>query len=105
MHPPLDRPHPDCGDEIEQLKTCHASGLTKFFGGCNDLKTRLDKCLKQEKARHLEILQQGVPEENQQEQDMVKKAFGKKETFAEFLAKDRDYQKALKEKKQGKQNS
>ncbi len=50
MHPPLDRPHPDCGEAINALKTCHADNpFAKFFGECNDAKYALDACFRAEK--------------------------------------------------------
>ena len=52
MHPPLDRPHPDCQAEIERLLECHRSfPIRKFVGACNEFKTNLDHCFKVEKRR------------------------------------------------------
>ena len=52
MHPPLDRPHPDCQAEIDSLLACHKNfPFTKFMGACNELKTNLDACFKMEKRR------------------------------------------------------
>ncbi|OZJ02487.1 hypothetical protein BZG36_04367 [Bifiguratus adelaidae] len=50
MHPPLaEHKHPACYDLIKALEDCHNSGLfNKFFGGCNQLKLDLNKCLGQE---------------------------------------------------------
>ncbi len=50
MHPPLDRPHPECGECIIALKKCHADNqYAKFWGACNDAKAELDWCFRQEK--------------------------------------------------------
>lgn len=50
MHPPLDRPHPDCQEAIQNLKDCHEEHkFAKFFGKCNQFKADLDKCFRQEK--------------------------------------------------------
>ena len=50
MHPPLFRPHPLCGDCVQELVKCHENHpMTKFFGACNDAKTNLDNCFRAEK--------------------------------------------------------
>ena len=57
MHPPLDRPHPECMDIVQALKDCHAQKYSKlFFWRCNDLKVQLDTCFKTEKENTLKIL-------------------------------------------------
>lgn len=99
MHPPLDRPHPDCEHVVLALKTCHLDWWKKFTGGCNDIKRALDHCFKLEKERILRDLTQDLPQERKQDEDMIKRAFGKRETFQEFLARDKDYQKATQEKR------
>jgi COX assembly protein 2 len=100
MHPPLDRPHPDCVDVIQTLKVCHLDYFKKFTGGCNDFKVAMDKCLKKEKKRILDELNVDLSENKTKEAELIKEAFGKKETFREYLKKDPDYQRELK-KKQG----
>lgn len=100
MHPPLDRPHPDCEDVIAALKACHLDTWKKYTGGCNAIKRALDNCFKLEKERLLADLTKDLPAERKHAEDVVKTAFGKEETFAEFLARDKDYQKALRDKKQ-----
>ena len=94
MHPPLDRPHPDCQDVIDALKACHEDSWKKFTGGCNKAKFDLDKCFKAEKQRMLDEENQGWQERQQEQQLYMKDIFGRKETFAEYLQKDKDYQKA-----------
>ena len=100
MHPPLDRPHPDCEDVIAALKVCHLDTWKKYTGGCNVIKRALDNCFKVEKERILRNLVKDLPAERQQAEDVVKEAFGKRETFQEFLARDADYQNALRKKKE-----
>jgi hypothetical protein len=51
MHPPLDRPHPDCQSEINDLHHCHATTSKMKFWGCNEIKYTLDRCLREEKVR------------------------------------------------------
>jgi COX assembly mitochondrial protein 2 len=98
MHPPLDRPHPDCQNDIEELRECHLDPWKKFLGGCNEIKTRLDHCLRAEKKRLLDEMNLGLVDRKAKEQDMIKEAFGRKETFAEYLEKDRDFQNELRKK-------
>jgi COX assembly protein 2 len=99
MHPPLDRPHPDCEDVIAALKACHQDTWKKYTGGCNSIKFAMDQCFKQEKARLLKDLTKDLPSERRYAEEIVKDAFGRKETFQDFLARDEDYQKAMKDKK------
>jgi COX assembly mitochondrial protein 2 len=95
MHPPLDRPHPDCNEVIEELRTCHDNWKLKYTGGCNEIKVRLDKCLKEEKKRLLAEMDKDLPERRARQEDIIKTAFGKKETFSEYLQKDKDYQREM----------
>jgi len=51
MHPPLipDK-HPICKEYIEALVQCHKEhNISKWWGGCNDAKFALSKCLAEEK--------------------------------------------------------
>jgi COX assembly protein 2 len=98
MHPPLDRPHPDCEEIIQTLKACHLDYFKKFTGGCNDFKVTMDKCLKKEKKRILDELNVGLSERKTEEAELIKEAFGKTQTFHEFLKTDKDYQRELKKK-------
>ncbi|XP_062084192.1 uncharacterized protein LOC133790546 [Humulus lupulus] len=52
MHPPLTlHKHPMCAEIIEQFQQCHLDHpYGKFFGECTDLKIKLDRCFRQEKA-------------------------------------------------------
>ncbi len=50
MHPPLFKPHPLCKQEVEDLVNCHRDNpYLKFFGVCNDAKTSMDLCFREEK--------------------------------------------------------
>ena len=52
MHPPLDRPHPDCQALIVALNDCHDNNVyAKFWGACNDPKASMDRCFREEKER------------------------------------------------------
>ena len=105
MHPPLDRPHPDCGEVIAELKHCHAtSGLYKYAGACNDIKTRMDQCLRREKKRLMDELNADLPQRLGQEEEIIKMAFGKDMTYSEYLAKDRE-RRAAKQQSGGANSS
>jgi len=101
MHPPLDRPHdPGCVSIIRQLRACHDDWTKKFFGECNSLKTELDRCLKLEKRRLLEETDREWETNVAKQQELVMKAFGKKQTFAEYLQQDPDYLEAKRDKEE-----
>jgi COX assembly mitochondrial protein 2 len=91
MHPPLDRPHPDCQNEVNVLKACHNDGWKKFYGACNVYKVALDQCFKYEKERLLHEMNRNLVQERQQQEVLIQQAFGKNETFTEYLRKDGDY--------------
>ncbi|KAL2903157.1 COX assembly mitochondrial protein 2-like protein [Bienertia sinuspersici] len=52
MHPPLTlHRHPMCAEIIEEFQKCHTEHpVGKFFGNCTELKIKLDRCFRQEKA-------------------------------------------------------
>ncbi|XP_015580660.1 COX assembly mitochondrial protein 2 homolog [Ricinus communis] len=52
MHPPLTlHRHPMCAEIIELFQKCHLDHpIGKFFGECTDLKIKLDRCFREEKA-------------------------------------------------------
>nr|XP_034891314.1 COX assembly mitochondrial protein 2 homolog isoform X1 [Populus alba] len=52
MHPPLTlHRHPMCVEIIEQFQKCHLDHpIAKFFGECTELKVKLDRCFREEKA-------------------------------------------------------
>mmetsp|Transcript_16290 Transcript_16290/g.30236 ORF Transcript_16290/g.30236 Transcript_16290/m.30236 type:complete len:109 (+) Transcript_16290:13-339(+) len=100
MHPPLDRPHPDCQEEIENLRTCHATESKLKFWACNEVKAKLDQCFKAEKQRMLAEMNRYLDQRRNEEQAHAALAFGKKETFSEFLAKDATYQKEVEQERQ-----
>ena len=84
---------------IAELRTCHNDWSKKFTGGCNEIKVRLDNCLKEEKKRLLKEMNKELPARRARQEDIIKTAFGKKETFAEFLEKDEEYQRELQKKR------
>jgi COX assembly mitochondrial protein 2 len=104
MHPPLDRSHPDCEHVIAELKACHAAGFSKWLGRCNDIKLALDKCFRDEKDRLLAELNREMPERRMRQEEIVKRAFGREQTFSEYLQQDRGYlEEVAKKKKQQQQ--
>lgn len=91
MHPPLDRPHPDCESVILSLKECHSNTWKKFTGSCNNAKLELDNCFKAEKKRLLDEMNKDLSERKKIHEEMVKMAFGKSMTFTEYLKQDKEY--------------
>ena len=104
MHPSLDRPHPDCQDVIQQLKDCHTKLWQKYTGGCNDLKFAVDHCLKKEKKRLLNSLNEEVHERRSKQEEIIKEAFGKTMTFSEYLELDKEYLAEVAKKKKTRQD-
>jgi COX assembly mitochondrial protein 2 len=100
MHPPLDRPHPDCQVEIEALRHCHATESKLKFWACNEIKWTLDQCFKLEKQRMLQQMNANLDQTKNVEQAQAALAFDRKETFQEFLSKDVEYQKDLQRERQ-----
>ncbi|KAL3800034.1 hypothetical protein ACHAW5_003682 [Stephanodiscus triporus] len=99
MHPPLDRPHPDCQSEINDLHLCHATTSKLKFWGCNEVKYALDRCLREEKLRLLEVLNRDAGEKRAAEEDVYRMALGKDISFEDYLNTDKDFNKAMAEKK------
>ncbi|CAA7054617.1 unnamed protein product [Microthlaspi erraticum] len=58
MHPPLTpHRHPMCLEIIEEFQKCHLDHpIGKFFGDCTELKVKLDRCFRKEKAVKRKIL-------------------------------------------------
>lgn len=104
MHPPLDRPHPECQEEILNLRDCHATTSKFKFWACNEIKAKLDKCFRDEKSKMLIEMNKDLDEKRREEYTQAALAFNKKETFREYLANDPTYQKEL-ENERKKQNS
>mmetsp|Transcript_813 Transcript_813/g.982 ORF Transcript_813/g.982 Transcript_813/m.982 type:complete len:117 (-) Transcript_813:165-515(-) len=98
MHPPLDRPHPDCHDAIDQLRDCQGSRSFFNITACNGYKAAMDNCFKMEKAKLLKIINIGMHEKRKQEEDAWRDATGHNESFEEYLNRDQEYKNALKEK-------
>ena len=102
MHPPLDRPHPDCQEEIQNLRHCHATNSKLKFWACNEVKWKLDKCFKAEKERMLKEMNKDVDQRRLEDDEQSAKATGKNITFEQFLATDSVYRKELEEIKKKK---
>jgi COX assembly mitochondrial protein 2 len=104
MHPPLDRPHPDCMEIIQALKSCHVNNtISKYFGVCNDTKFALDKCFKAEKYRLLsEMNAKELPQFHKEQAEFIKKAFGQSMTFQEYLQQDKEYLAVKRQQEQQK---
>ena len=104
MHPPLDRPHPRCQDAINNLRDCHANASKLQFWACNEVKTELDRCFRKEKEEMLKQLNANLDEKKKEEGEQAALAFGRTETFQEYLAKDKTYQREV-EKERKRQQS
>ena len=104
MHPPLDRPHPRCQEEINDLRECHATRNNFKFWACNEVKAKLDKCFKEEKDEMLQKMNANLEEKKEEEEAQAALAFGRKVTFQEFLAKDKLYEREL-QRERNKQKS
>lgn len=99
MHPPLDRPHPDCQVEINDLHRCHANTPKLKFWGCNDVKFALDRCLKKEKEKLLAELNKDVEAKRAEEEDVFQMAVGRNISFEDYLKSDKDFNKAMEERR------
>ena len=88
MHPPLDRPHPDCQDEIEALRHCHETRSTFKIWACNEIKHKLDLCFKAEKAKLLKVINKDMHERRKQEDEAYADAAGHQLSFEEYLKQD-----------------
>ncbi|KAL7534359.1 hypothetical protein ACHAXR_005817 [Thalassiosira sp. AJA248-18] len=104
MHPPLDRPHPDCQNEINNLHYCHATTSKLRFWGCNDIKFALDKCLKDEKVKLLAEMNTNVEEKRAAEEKAYQMATGKQLSFEEYLKQDKDWNNAMEERRRRESN-
>jgi COX assembly mitochondrial protein 2 len=94
MHPPLDRPHPDCEGIVQSLKACHSDSWKKFTGGCNEIKVEMDHCFKLEKKRLLDEMNKDLAERKNRHEEVIKQAFGKSMTFSEYLKQDKEFRDA-----------
>ncbi len=63
------------------------------------MKFALDKCLKEEKLRLLEILNKDMVTKRAAEEDVFQRAMGKCTSFEEYLNADKDYVKAMEERR------
>eukprot|EP00980_Cylindrotheca_fusiformis_P015294 scaffold4258_cov155-Cylindrotheca_fusiformis.AAC.3 len=95
MHPPLDRPHPDCQEVVDDLRNCHATNSKLKFWACNDAKSRLDQCFKEEKQRILLEMNKGFEERRLEEDALAAVSTGKNMSFEEYLKTDKEYQQDM----------
>lgn len=103
MHPPLDRPHPDCQSQINNLQNCHATTSKFKFWGCNEVKFALDQCLKEEKINLLKEMNKDYEAKRSAEEDVFQMALGNDVSFEDYLKKDKDFNKAMEDKRKGGQ--
>jgi COX assembly protein 2 len=95
MHPPLDRPHPECQDVIVELRDCHDNNSKVKFWACNDFKSRLDQCFREEKDRMLVKMNVGFEKRRLEDDELSSIATGKNMSFQAFLESDKVYKKEL----------
>ena len=91
MHPPLDRPHPMCQEEIEALRTCHETSSKFKFWACNEIKFSMDRCLKKEKLVLVEQLNVDMDDKRKREDEALQEAMGHNQSFEDFLKTDKTY--------------
>jgi COX assembly protein 2 len=95
MHPPLNRPHPDCQEAIDEITDCHATNSKLKFWACNDIKSRLDQCFREEKDRMLVLMNKDFEERRLEEDEQAAISTGKNMSFQAFLKSDKEYQKDI----------
>lgn len=105
MHPPLDRPHPDCQEEVLGLKDCHSANSKLKFWACNEIKFRLDQCFKAEKDAMLLRMNRGFETGRLEEDEQSAESTGRNMSFQDFLATDKTFKKELNDVKEGKKNA
>ena len=99
MHPPLDRPHPDCQSEIKALRHCHATRPLWKIWACNDIKLALDMCFRREKENMLAEINKDTPAARKIEEEMLAESKGKTMSFDEYLKTDPTYLSEVKNSK------
>lgn len=92
MHPPLDRPHPDCQHAIEALRECHETKPFWKIWACNEIKFALDRCFKEEKQRRWAKDQAEARSQHEAMDTALNNI-----SFKEYLQKDKAYQKEMAE--------
>ena len=102
MHPPLDRPHPMCQEEIKAFQACHETTSKLKFWGCNEVKFAMDRCLKKEKKALLEKMNVDLEEKRKREDEAFQEAMGHTQSFEEFLKTDKTYLEEMKRAREGK---
>lgn len=97
MHPPLDRPHPDCQEAIDELRNCQSTRSRFKVWACNDFKSRLDACFREEKNRILLEMNKDFEKRRLEEDEQAAISTGKNMTFQEYLKSDKVFQKEMEE--------
>jgi COX assembly protein 2 len=98
MHPPLDRPHPDCQEEIRALQECHSTRSFWNVWACNEFKYAMDKCFRAEKQNLLKTLNKDMHQDRSDEEEAWKEATNQKMSFEQYLQKDKAYQEQKQQK-------
>jgi COX assembly mitochondrial protein 2 len=88
MHPPLDRPHPDCQNEIKSLRRCHATRPLWKIWACNDIKQALDVCFRLEKEKMLAERRKALLTTREADEAIIVEAMGKNMSFEDFLKQE-----------------
>jgi len=71
MHPPLDRPHPECEDVIAAYKKCHRTHSKFLFWKCDEAKRELDRCFKKEKENRVNEMMKESEELRKEEEKFM----------------------------------
>jgi len=104
MHPPLERPHPDCQIEIDSLRHCQKNRPTLQVWACNELKYRMDQCFRAEKEAMLKEMDKDIVSRRAEEEAQAAMSTGTNMTFEQYLARDKAYQNDM-EKIAGKKTT
>ena len=64
-----------------------------MFWKCNDAKAQLDACFRAEKKELLKELNKDFEQHRTREDGLIMEALGQKQSFQEYLEKDKHYQK------------
>lgn len=95
MHPPLDRPHPNCQKQIEALRHCQETRPALKVWACNQLKFAMDHCFKEEKEEMLKEMNKDIVARRAEEEAQAAISTGTNMTFEQYLAKDKKYQREM----------
>lgn len=105
MHPPLDRPHPNCHMIVEALRDCQRTRPTLKVWACNDLKYQMDQCFRLEKEEMLKELNKDIVSKRAEEEAQAAISTGTNMTFEQYLKKDMKYKKEMENIQKSKTSS